>query len=208
MRSSRKPTKDSLQVWRRCQEPTQLSQPHLGHAQKPEFLSQAKYYALKVFSQPESLSIFLFCPSMSDLSANSPDGVSPHTCNYRAQCRRAHSQLDYYNNKNTKELPNNSPNFNCKASSDHSSTSPQTVQLCLPSVSPSYFNFPSQKFTFPFGSLFAPDSFYLNFISGALDHYLFYRTPQSSIRHINGKLVKERQTMQSRQALICQAYPC
>lgn len=145
---------------------------------------------------------------MSDLSANSPGRVLPCMCNDRAQCRRAHSQLDYYNKKNIKELYNNSPNFNCNACSDHTSTSPQTVQLCLPSFSPSYFNFPSQKFSFPFGSLTAPDRFYLNFISGALDHYLFYRTPQSSIRHINGKLVKERQPMQSRKALICQAYTC
>ena len=90
-------------MWCRCQELTQLSQPHLGHLQKPKFLSQVKYYILKVFSQPESQSIFFFCPSKSGLSANSPDRVSPHMCNYRAQCRRAHSQLDYYNNKSTKD---------------------------------------------------------------------------------------------------------
>lgn len=100
---------------------------------------------------------------MSDLSANPPDRVSPCTCNYRAQCRRARSQLDYYNNKNTKELPNDAPNFNCKACSDHTSTSPLTIQLCLPSLSPSYFDFPSQKFAFSFGSLAVPDSFLFKF---------------------------------------------
>lgn len=48
----------------------------------------------------------------------------------------------------------------------------------------------TQKFPLSFGSLAVPDSLYLNFISGVFNHHLFYWTPQSSIQHINGKLVK------------------
>lgn len=148
------------------------ARPLPGHAQKPKFLSQVKYYTESLFSMWVIFLLFfhvlLICKSPGQ------DRASLHTCNYyRVQCRRAHSELDNVNSKNIKELPNSSPNFNGKSCSDHTSTFPQTIQLCLPLLSPSYFNFPCQRFAFTFRSLAVPDSFYLNFILRAVNHYLF-----------------------------------